>query len=114
MGSVSRPRSARSPSRSGWPPWARLVGISTAIGQLVGATAPSVMGFIFDQTGSYSTGFYILMAILAATGIAAFFLKGAGEAGAGARGWLTVARDDIIPQTAGHGGERRGKQYVLS
>ena len=92
----------------------QMVGISTAAGQLVGATAPSVMGFIFDQTGSYSTGFYILMAILAATGIAAFFLKAAGEAGAGARGWLTVAQDDIIPQTAGHGGERRGKQYVLS
>jgi OFA family oxalate/formate antiporter-like MFS transporter len=53
----------------------QMVGISTAIGQLVGATAPSVMGFIFDQTGSYSTGFYILMAILTATGIGAFFLK---------------------------------------
>ena len=54
----------------------QLVGISTAIGQLVGATAPYVMGFIYDQTDSYSTGFYMLMAMLATTGIIAFMLKG--------------------------------------
>jgi MFS family permease len=54
----------------------QLVGISTAIGQLCGATAPYAMGFIYDQTGSYSTGFYILMAMLVATGILAFMLKG--------------------------------------
>ena len=34
------------------------------------------MGFIYDQTGSYSTGFYILMAMLVATGILAFMLRG--------------------------------------
>lgn len=54
----------------------QLVGISTAIGQLVGATAPYVMGFIYDHTGGYSTGFYMLMAILVATGILAFMLRG--------------------------------------
>ncbi len=54
----------------------QMVGISTAIGQLVGATAPSVMGFIFDRTDSYTAGFYVLMAILAAIGTIAFFMKG--------------------------------------
>ena len=54
----------------------QLVGISTAIGQLCGATAPYAMGFIYDRTDSYSTGFYILMAMLVATGILAFMLKG--------------------------------------
>jgi MFS family permease len=54
----------------------QLVGISTAAGQLCGAAAPSAMGFIYDQTASYSTGFYILMAMLATTGIIAFMLKG--------------------------------------
>jgi OFA family oxalate/formate antiporter-like MFS transporter len=54
----------------------QLVGISTAIGQLVGATAPYVMGFIYDRTESYSTGFYILMAMLVTTGILAMIIKG--------------------------------------
>ena len=54
----------------------QLVGISTAIGQLVGATAPYVMGFIYDHTGGYSAGFYALMATLAVTGILAFMLRG--------------------------------------
>jgi MFS family permease len=53
----------------------QLVGISTAIGQLCGATAPYAMGFVYDQTGSYSKGFYILGAMLVATGILAFMLK---------------------------------------
>jgi cyanate permease len=34
------------------------------------------MGFIYDRTGSYSTGFYILIAMLVATGILAFVLRG--------------------------------------
>jgi len=54
----------------------QLVGISTAIGQLCGATAPYAMGFIYDQTGSYSAGFYILMAMLVSTAILAVMLKG--------------------------------------
>jgi MFS family permease len=53
----------------------QLVGISTAIGQLCGAMAPYVAGFIYDQTGSYSVVFYILMAMLVATGILAFVIK---------------------------------------
>lgn len=53
----------------------QLVGISTAIGQLIGATAPSVMGFIFDRTDSYTAGFYTLVAILVVTGTIAFFMK---------------------------------------
>jgi len=54
----------------------QLIGISTAIGQVCGALAPYVAGFIYDQTGSYSIVFYILMAMLVATGILAFMLKG--------------------------------------
>jgi cyanate permease len=38
--------------------------------------APYVAGFIYDQTGSYSVVFYILMAMLVATGIMAFVFKG--------------------------------------
>ena len=54
----------------------QLVGISTAIGQVCGAMAPYVAGFIYDQTGSYSIVFYILMAMLVTTGIVAFMMKG--------------------------------------
>jgi MFS family permease len=54
----------------------QLVGISTAIGQVCGAMAPYAAGFIYDQTGSYSIVFYILMAMLVATGILAFVIKG--------------------------------------
>jgi MFS transporter, OFA family, oxalate/formate antiporter len=54
----------------------QLVGISTAIGQVCGAMAPYVAGFIYDRTGSYSLVFYILMAMLVATGILAFMIKG--------------------------------------
>jgi hypothetical protein len=35
-----------------------------------------VAGFIYDQTGSYSVVFYILMAMLVATGTLAFMVKG--------------------------------------
>lgn len=64
----------------------QMVGMSTAIGQVVGATAPSVMGFVFDRTHSYTAGFYILIAVLLATGAAAFFVKGPrAEAPAGDR-----------------------------
>ena len=60
----------------------QLVGISTAIGQLFGATAPYAMGFIYDRTGSYSTGFYILMAMLVSTAILAVMIKGQPKPGA--------------------------------
>jgi MFS family permease len=54
----------------------QLVGISTAIGQLCGAMAPYVAGFIYDRTGSYSMVFYILMAMLVSTAILAVMIKG--------------------------------------
>jgi len=54
----------------------QLIGISTAIGQVCGAMAPYVAGFIYDQTGSYSIVFYVLMAMLITTGILAFMIKG--------------------------------------
>ena len=54
----------------------QLIGISTAIGQVCGAMAPYVAGFIYDQTGSYSVVFYILMAMLITTGILAVMIKG--------------------------------------
>ncbi len=54
----------------------QLVGISTAIGQVCGAIAPYAAGFIYDRTGSYSVVFYMLIAMLVATGILAFMVKG--------------------------------------
>lgn len=54
----------------------QLIGISTAIGQVCGALAPYVAGFIYDQTGSYSIVFFILMAMLVTTGILAIMIKG--------------------------------------
>jgi MFS family permease len=54
----------------------QLIGVSTAIGQVCGAMAPYVAGFIYDQTGSYSIVFYILMAMLITTGILAVMIKG--------------------------------------
>jgi nitrate/nitrite transporter NarK len=54
----------------------QLIGISTAIGQLCGAMAPYAAGFIYDRTGSYSVVFYILIAMLVATSILAFVIKG--------------------------------------
>ena len=62
--------------RSGWNPWDSSSGSAQAIGQVCGAVAPYVAGFIYDQTGSYSLVFYILMAMLVATGILAFMVKG--------------------------------------
>lgn len=53
----------------------QLIGISTAIGQVCGAAAPYAAGFIYDQTGSYSIVFFILMAILTATAIMAARIK---------------------------------------
>ncbi len=53
----------------------QLVGISTAIGQVCGAMAPYAVGFIYDQTGSYSIVFYGLAAMLLATGAAAFIMR---------------------------------------
>ena len=54
----------------------QLIGVSTAIGQVCGAMAPYVAGFIYDQTGSYSIVFYILMAMLVSTAILAVMIKG--------------------------------------
>jgi MFS family permease len=54
----------------------QLIGVSTAIGQVCGAMAPYVAGFIYDRTGSYSIVFFVLMAMLVTTGIVAFMMKG--------------------------------------
>jgi MFS transporter, OFA family, oxalate/formate antiporter len=54
----------------------QLIGLSTAIGQVCGAMAPYAAGFIYDRTGSYSIVFFILIAMLIATGILAMLIRG--------------------------------------
>jgi MFS family permease len=54
----------------------QLIGVSTAIGQLAGALAPSLAGLVYDTTGSYSAVFLIVIAALAAAALAAARMKG--------------------------------------
>ncbi len=52
-----------------------LIGITSAIGQLVGAFAPYMAGFIFDTTGSYTVAFIIIMVLLLGAGFIATAMK---------------------------------------
>jgi MFS family permease len=52
-----------------------LIGITTAVAQLVGAFAPYAAGFIFDRTGSYSAVFIILIVLLLVGGLVASMIK---------------------------------------
>ena len=52
-----------------------LIGISSAIGFLIGAFAPYAAGFIFDTTGSYFTAFIIMMVLLLIGGLIAAIMK---------------------------------------
>jgi MFS family permease len=46
-----------------------IIGITAAIGNLIGAFAPFLAGFIFDTVGSYSIFFGIIMIILLCAGL---------------------------------------------
>jgi MFS family permease len=52
-----------------------LTGIVLAMGAIIGAFAPYVVGFIFDAVGSYSVAFIIVIAFLLASGIVAYSMK---------------------------------------
>ncbi len=52
-----------------------LIGITSAASMLVGALAPSMAGFLFDITGSYSVAFIIMMAFLFTAGLVATMTK---------------------------------------
>ena len=52
-----------------------LIGITTAVGQIAGAFAPYMAGFIADRTGSYSLVFIILMALLIGTGMITLLMR---------------------------------------
>ena len=52
-----------------------LTGIVIALGTIIGAFAPYIVGFIFDAVGSYSVAFAIVMAFLLTSGIVACSMK---------------------------------------
>ena len=52
-----------------------LIGVSTAVAQIVGAFAPYAAGAIFDATGSYSLVFFLVCISSAAAGVVAALLK---------------------------------------
>ena len=52
-----------------------LIGLVAAIGMIIGAFAPYIVGFIFDAVGSYSVAFAIVMAFLLTSGIVACSMK---------------------------------------
>ena len=57
----------------------QLIGVSTAVGQLAGAFAPSLAGFLYDTTGSYVVVFFIMIAALLGASLAAVRMKGERE-----------------------------------
>lgn len=52
-----------------------LIGIVTAIGMIIGAFSPYIVGFVFDAVGSYSVALIIVIAFLLTSGIVACLLK---------------------------------------
>lgn len=52
-----------------------VIGIAAGIGQSVGAFAPFLAGFIFDQTGSYRLAFLIVLCLLLVGGAVASIMK---------------------------------------
>lgn len=53
-----------------------LIGISTGVAQVAAAAAPYGAGYVFDRTGSYSLVFYVIMALLTISGLAAILTRG--------------------------------------
>ena len=53
----------------------QLIGLTTAVGQLIGSLAPYMAGFVFDRTGSYTAFFALIISLLLAAAIVAFRLK---------------------------------------
>jgi MFS family permease len=52
-----------------------LIGITSAASMLLAALAPSMAGFVFDTTGSYSVAFIIVMAFLFTAGLVATMMR---------------------------------------
>ena len=52
-----------------------LIGLISALGMIIGAFAPYIVGFVFDTVGSYFLAFAIVMAFLLASGIVACAMK---------------------------------------
>lgn len=52
-----------------------LIGTTAAIAQIVGAFGPFAAGFIFDNTGSYSTAFVIVIGLLLIVGLLMFKVR---------------------------------------
>ena len=52
-----------------------LTGLVIAIGMIIGAFSPYIVGFIFDMVGSYSVALIIIMLLLLSSGTVAFSIK---------------------------------------
>jgi len=52
-----------------------LTGLVIAIGMIIGAFSPYIVGFIFDVVGSYSVALIIIMLLLLSSGTVAFSIK---------------------------------------
>jgi OFA family oxalate/formate antiporter-like MFS transporter len=52
-----------------------LIGITTAVGQIAGAFAPYMAGFIVDRTGEYSLAFIVLMVVLMGAAIVSVVMR---------------------------------------
>jgi len=52
-----------------------LIGITTAVGQIAGAFAPYLAGFIVDSTGDYALAFIIIMAVLMSAAIVSVLMR---------------------------------------
>ncbi len=52
-----------------------LIGITTAVGQIAGAFAPYMTGFIVDSTGEYSLAFIVLMVVLTGAAVVSVVMR---------------------------------------
>jgi MFS family permease len=52
-----------------------LIGLVAAIGMIIGAFVPYIVGFVFDTIGSYSVALIIVMVLLLSSGIVAYSMK---------------------------------------
>ncbi|OGO09311.1 MAG: hypothetical protein A2Y61_04185 [Chloroflexi bacterium RBG_13_60_13] len=52
-----------------------LIGITTAVGQIAGAFAPYLAGFIVDSTGEYSLAFIVLMVVLVGAAVVSVVMR---------------------------------------
>ncbi|MFH1169258.1 MAG: MFS transporter [Chloroflexota bacterium] len=52
-----------------------IIGIGTALAQVIASFGPYIAGFIFDNTGSYSIAFLIVMALLLSGGLVSVMIR---------------------------------------